>query len=183
MNSLGFRGGAARRRWSNSRRVFTWVSGVCNFGAPVVTPMAAQAALVDNNWGVWLRFAIAGSDNSWLLRFFQNAFLPPIGPPLAGFGRYFGVRKLAPGATFWAHPRPLGGPQKVPKRPKQFFKQSEVFKILEPTIQSGRYRFAERLGALLVLQKASQGASSGPKRSQKTELEPQQDLLGTAVCC
>ena len=26
--------------------------------------------------------------------FFQNAILPPIGPPLAGSGRYSGVRKL-----------------------------------------------------------------------------------------
>ena len=49
---------------------------------------------------------------------FQNGFLPPIGPPLAGFGRYFGVRKLVPGATFWAHSRPPGGPKTARKIPK-----------------------------------------------------------------
>ena len=41
-------------------------------------------------------------------RFFQNVFSPPIGSPLAGFGRYSGVRKLVPGGTFWAHSGPQG---------------------------------------------------------------------------
>ena len=41
---------------------------------------------------------------------FQNACWPPIGSPLAGFGRYFGGRELVPGATFWAQSEPAGGP-------------------------------------------------------------------------
>ena len=92
------------------------------------------------------KITIIGSKNNWLLRFFQqcweiivgrlprvfkrgqchggkagsfqNGLLPPIGPPLAGFGRYFGVRKLVPGATFWAHSRPPGGPKTARKIPK-----------------------------------------------------------------
>ena len=45
-------------------------------------------------------------------RTFQNVFSLPIGSPLAGFGRDFGVRKLIPGGTVWAHSRPLGGQKK-----------------------------------------------------------------------
>ena len=55
-------------------------------------------------------------------------FLPPIGPPLAGCGRYFGVREPAPGGTFWSHPRPLGGPKKSRKNQKLFGK---ILKFIE----------------------------------------------------
>ena len=53
--------------------------------------------------------------SGWLCGVFQNAILPPIGPPWVGFGRYFGVRKPVPGGTFWACSRPLGGPKKSRK--------------------------------------------------------------------
>ena len=43
--------------------------------------------------------------------FFQIALSPSLGWPLAGFGRYSGVRKLVPGGTFWAH----SGPQRDKK--------------------------------------------------------------------
>ena len=55
-----------------------------------------------------------------LLCFFQNAFLPPMGPPLAEFGRYTGVRKLVPVGTFWAQFGPRRGPNKSRKNPKHF---------------------------------------------------------------
>ena len=42
--------------------------------------------------------------------FFRNGRLPPIGPPLAGVARHFGVRRLASGAALWAHSGPLEGP-------------------------------------------------------------------------
>ena len=61
-----------------------------------------------------------------LLRSFQNAFLPPIGPPLAGFGRYFGVRKLAPRAPFWSTPGPWGAKKKTRKTPETFWKHQNL---------------------------------------------------------
>ena len=42
-------------------------------------------------------------------RIFQLGLLPSIGPPLARFGRYFGVRKVVPGDTFGVHSAPLRG--------------------------------------------------------------------------
>ena len=53
-------------------------------------------------------FRVPPGLNTWLLGFFQNVFSPPIGPPLAGFGRYLGVRKLVSGAAFRAHSGPWG---------------------------------------------------------------------------
>ena len=100
---------------------------------------------------------IAGSPNSWLLRFCQNACLPPIGPPVAGFGRYSGVRKLVPGGPFWARSRPLGGPKKSRERDRkkggslflqtlknQLFKPEGTNKLFQG--KSGRRRALSTLG-------------------------------------
>ena len=57
--------------------------------------------------------------------FFQHIFSPPIGPPLAGFGRYFGVQKLVFEATFWAL---LGsGGEQIPQDSQTRFEQTLVF--------------------------------------------------------
>ena len=69
----------------------------------------------DNQDGEGPRVCKRGQCNGGKAGSFQNCFLPPIGPSLAGFGRYFGVRKLVPGATFWAHSRPPGGPKTARK--------------------------------------------------------------------
>ena len=52
----------------------------------------------------------------------ENVLLPPIGPPLAGFGRYVGVRKLCSWATCWADSGPPGGPKTARKIPKTVWK-------------------------------------------------------------
>ena len=58
--------------------------------------------------------------------FFQIALSPSLGWPLAGFGRYSGVRKLVPGGTFWAH----SGPQRDKNTQQQ--KTRHVFENPSP---------------------------------------------------
>ena len=58
--------------------------------------------------------------------FFQIALSPSLGWPLAGFGRYSGVRKLVPGGTFWAH----SGPQRDKKHNSK--KPDTSLKTLSP---------------------------------------------------
>ena len=53
--------------------------------------------------------------------FFENCFAPRIGPPLAGFGRYFGVRKLVSGATVGPSLGPWGTQKRPEKRQKLFW--------------------------------------------------------------
>ena len=61
--------------------------------------------------------------------FFESRILPRVGPPLAGFGRYFGARKLDSGATFWPSLGPWG-PQKRPeKKPKRILKNPLTIRI------------------------------------------------------
>ena len=55
--------------------------------------------------------------------FFENRILPRVGPPLVGFGRYFGARKLDSGATFWPSLGPRGGAKKGPQDHKHDLKQ------------------------------------------------------------
>ena len=59
----------------------------------------------------------------WLaLAIFHTVCLPPIGPQLAGFGRYSGVRKLASGATFWPNLGPCGPPKRPEKKTNTILK-------------------------------------------------------------
>ena len=56
--------------------------------------------------------------SKFVFSFKQKCVLPRFGPPLAEFGRYFGVRKLVSRATFWTNLGPWG-PQKQPEKQNQ----------------------------------------------------------------
>ena len=51
-------------------------------------------------------------------RFFETRSLPRVGPPLAGFGRSFGIRKLVSKATVWPNLDRRRAPTNGPKKHK-----------------------------------------------------------------